>query len=1319
MTAWMLALCTPAILAALFLSAGARATEAPPGKPLLQTWPMAEYRGQVQNWGLAQADDGRMLVGNGSGLLRFDGASWSLLPMPQQDRVRVLEVDEAGRVWVGSPDEFGWFEAAADGGWEYRSLSASLPESQKQFGETRAIARIGDRTYFQALRHLFVWDGRQLQAYETPDKLFRLALVHQQRWWVLIGDRLHDFTEFPEAGDLPAAQSGYQLPKGPRITFLQGWDTERLLLGTLDDGLFWLSESATEPVAVAADLAGSWPFTAMPLADGSWLLGTRHRGLFWFDAQGHLVEHLTRRTGLPADTIDALALDHQGGLWLAQAGAISRLDLHGPRVYDADFGLQRADTLATHQGALLVGGAQGVGVLAADGSDASRWHSLDAPLLEVFGLLDQGDTVLVSGSEGVHEMRFDLDSYRTVASERLLPDTYGYKLIPSRLHRAVYAELESGLGVLSWVDGKWSTYKVDGITRRVHTVVEGPAGQVWAGTTAGVIYRLAWQNDQLALKATLDADDGVPPGYAWAFALADRILFGTSEGAYRLAADGSRIEPDPQFQNAYFDPPRNVYRIHQPAPGRLLAGVGPGGALWSGQRQPDGQVSWQGRWLGQLEPGQNWFITTQDGFTWIGRYPGLFRVRDHAPDEPARSRLNLLRVGYPEHGEWLRAGPDAAGGIEPLAQRTDSLRFEYALANFERPDRTQYRVRLEGLEPEWSRWSGETQRDYTNLPGGQYRLHVEARDLRGAVAAATPYAFRVLPPAHLAPLALVGYTLLALSLLALASRLGQRHRERHLQTERVRLEHVVAERTAEVRSQAREIGRLSAARARFFANVSHELRTPLTLTRAPLQELARGACGELGAEAKQHVEMALRNAEAMQSLIGQVLDIERLAAGRMQLALAEVNLAERLRAQVERFALQARRRDIALVLNGADSSLQAVCDAAHLDTILSNLLSNALKFTPAGGTVEVSLKHLKGHFEIRVADNGPGIAEVDQARIFDRFEQGAHADPGQPGTGIGLALARELAELHQGEVRLHSRPGEGACFTVSIPDDLRVSILPGDPSVPSPAAAVPQSHVEPDTAAGSEEDRPSILLVDDNAELRDFLRLRLGRSYRIIEAGDGETGLLLAREHIPDLVVCDGMMPRMDGLAMTAAIKGDPELGFVPVLMLTARTAKDDIVRGLQAGADDYLPKPFDTAELAARIAGLIATRRRLREQLQQRPRATGAPVSNTASAFLRSIDALLDAQLAEPTFSVRDWAELMHMDRTTLFRRLKAEAGCAPEEYLRSRRLQKAAELLADRAGNVAEVADAVGFASVSHFSRRFRERYGKSPSAWAREPG
>jgi signal transduction histidine kinase/DNA-binding response OmpR family regulator/ligand-binding sensor domain-containing protein len=1298
-----------------------QASSLPPGKPLVQSWSMAEYGGQVTNWAIEQAPDGRMLVGNGNYLLTFDGARWRQIDTPQGDRVRSMAIDPDGRVWVGMPNEFGYFEADATGELVYHSLSRQLPEEQQQFGEVYDLNRIDGRVYFGTLNFLFQWDGETLTALSKREGIFRLTLAHQGRLLALIGRNFHDLTEFPADDEAMELLAGLQYPEGVRFTLASSWPDGRVLMGSLDNGLFWLSEDAPpQPASLIPELTGAWPYLALPMDDGSILLGTRYKGVMHLSAEGRLLDHLSERNGLDSNVVSAMTLDREGGLWLALEGSIARVDwFNGLRYYDSDLGVGQANDMIEHRGELLVGGAHGVGVLRADGSDGSRLLNLDAPMLEAFGLLDDANGVLVSGSEGVHRMVFDLDAGATISSDRLIRDTYGYKLKASRFRDVVFAELESGLGLLIRGEDGWeAVQRIEGVDRRPGPIAEAADGTVWAGTTDGLFYRLRWNEaDALVLDSIMDADDGVPAGFAWPFELGDRIVLGTSEGGYRFG-DG-RVAPDPAFGNDDFfeagADTRDLYKLFLADADTVVGGVGKGGAMWRGERSADGSLAWPRRLHPELPPGQNWFFRIFRGQLWFGRHPGLYRIDldQLRAAAPPPGTLTVQRAGFPDEDHWLRSGPGRRVELA-IDREQPTLRFEYALSSYQRSDRTEYRTRLAGLEAEWSRWSDEDRRDFTQLPAGDYQLQVQARDVQGRVIDAEPVALRVLPRWYESPIAWWVYAFIAIAGLVLSAQWGQARRARRMRAQQIELEQQVAARTAEARASAREVQRLSDARAEFFANVSHELRTPLTLTRAPLEELVREP--QLSREGRRYLSLARRNTELMQSLIGQVLDLQKLEAGEMTLRLVRSDLALGIRRVVERFSVLARTESIALQSKGLDEACWAVFDPRHLDTMVSNLLSNAMKFTPADGTVRVELLQDSGVFRIIVEDSGPGVAEEDRSDIFERYRQGSRTAPGGGGTGIGLALVRELIELHGGAVHLTSAPGEGARFVLELPADLEPMQSRHDRA--PEAAAVDAMAAEPESpeSAPEQTDAPQILLVDDNAELREFLRLRLGRSFRIIEAENGVRGLEQAREHLPDLIVTDGMMPELDGLGLTRAIKADPELDFIPVLMLTARGESDAIVQGLAAGADDYLAKPFDGAELTARINGLIASRRRLKARLQSEAGASET-ASTATSDLLKAAMQVVDRNLSDASFSVKDWAALMHMDRTTLFRKLKDETGQSPDEFLREARMQRAAELLKRRAGNVAEVAEAVGFASVSSFSRRFRERFGQTPASFGRK--
>jgi DNA-binding response OmpR family regulator len=413
-------------------------------------------------------------------------------------------------------------------------------------------------------------------------------------------------------------------------------------------------------------------------------------------------------------------------------------------------------------------------------------------------------------------------------------------------------------------------------------------------------------------------------------------------------------------------------------------------------------------------------------------------------------------------------------------------------------------------------------------------------------------------------------------------------------------------------------------------------------------------------------------------------------------------------------------------------------DREALEKVFSNLLSNALKFTPEGGKVWVSVyarsKTNEEAVEVVVKDTGPGIAGAELERIFDRFEQvDGSATREHEGMGLGLALARELVELHGGVLRVESELGFGSAFTVWLPlGPYAEAPMPqetlasettttGDGAVELEAAAllldfdperVDLERVEEEPSIAS--DKPLVLVVEDNRDVRQLLRGYLGADYRVLEAADGEAGLEAARQHKPDLVLSDVMMPRMDGYDLCRALKADEALRTVPVMLLTAKASEEDRLYGLEGGADDYLSKPFSSRELEVRVANLILSRRELRQQFSReiRVKPTDVVIQSEDEAFLEQVLDVMEAHLGDSTFTTDGLADSLGMSRRQAERRVKEVTGETPPRLMRRMRLERAAQLLKARPGSISEVAYTVGFKSLSHFARVFRERFGVSPS-------
>ncbi|MBW8876260.1 MAG: response regulator [Acidobacteria bacterium] len=571
--------------------------------------------------------------------------------------------------------------------------------------------------------------------------------------------------------------------------------------------------------------------------------------------------------------------------------------------------------------------------------------------------------------------------------------------------------------------------------------------------------------------------------------------------------------------------------------------------------------------------------------------------------------------------------------------------------------------------------------------------------------------------------ALVG----AVALIARLRGVQQQARQRHL-------ERLVEERTATIARQAEKLRELDQLKSQFFANISHELRTPLTLTLGPLQDVLDGRFGPLPDGLAEQVEMARRNAQRLLGLVDQLLDVARLDAGRLRLRLRHGDLAAAVRQRVESFLPLAERRGIELSLAAPSEPVKVWFDEVQIEKVLDNLLGNALKFTPREGQVHVAVTAApESRIAVSVCDDGPGIPADQLERVFERFYQvEATARRRWPGAGIGLALARQLVEMHGGTITAESAEGKGACFTLTLRrgrDHLPAELVedgpperekrpPGSGLFPMPT---PLEPLRPLDAAELErdEDRTTVLVVDDNPEIRAYIRRHLEPDYRVVEAADGAQGLEQARRLVPDLVVSDVMMPGLDGNALFRALREDPELEFVPVVLLTAKASAESRIQGLREGVDDYVVKPFDPRELRARVDNLIASRKRLLERFEAAPprplRVSEVSVTPADEAFLARVQAVVEERLGDSDLTVEGLAEALACDRSYLLRKLRSLSGETPSGLIRSLRLQRAEQLLRAGAGAVSEIAYAVGFKSVAHFSNAFQERYGERPSTFA----
>lgn len=633
------------------------------------------------------------------------------------------------------------------------------------------------------------------------------------------------------------------------------------------------------------------------------------------------------------------------------------------------------------------------------------------------------------------------------------------------------------------------------------------------------------------------------------------------------------------------------------------------------------------------------------------------------------------------------------------------IALEFSGLNYVNPNQTYYRYKLEGLENQWNElpmFNNNGRAVYTGLPYGKYTFKVFAANndkLWGNEGAELIIIIR--PPFWDTTWARIFYLIcLLVSIAGLVYYIDRRNKR-----------HVEQLRQAEADRRKEELNQM---KFRFFTNISHEFRTPLTLIITPLEAYIKSLSD---ATARQKLSSIYRHALDLLALVNQLLDFRKLEMGGEKLHLMNGDMVEFVRQVYLSFRELAMEKECTFGFDLPETeNLFLYFDRDKMHKVLNNLLSNAFKFTPRGGTVTMEVRKTTGedgrnYVQITVTDTGIGIEPSELPHIFERFyqvEKDLHSE--KPGSGIGLHLIKEYVEMHDGSVSVESRCGKGTCFRVQIPTDLCPD--DGKEELPTTDEEEPGNDIPQPVVA----EKPLLLVVEDNREFRMFLHEQLSNAYRIIDAPDGAAGERLAIAENPVLIISDIMMPVMDGIELCRRIKTNLQTSHIPVILLTARTSDESKMMGYDAGADSYIPKPFSIDLLLTRVRKLIEQQQLRRETFHKEIVVTPSSITITSldEQLVQKALACVESNMDNTEYAVDNLADDLAMTRTTLYRKLQGITGQTPKEFIRTIRLKRAAQLLQESGLSVAEVADRTGFATSRHFAKQFKDIFGVLPSQY-----
>ena len=995
------------------------------------------------------------------------------------------------------------------------------------------------------------------------------------------------------------------------------------------------------------------------------------------------VKPTTGTANLLENRVNAVVIDGQNRLWLTNQQTLYRTDARQSRpvpIAPAELG-----TSGRHKNdvfSLLPNGQTGVWIGTKDGlyeydARTNRYTSYPSDMAAQFISRGPTGTLWIGNEGGIAE--FDPQTHRYTyyhynpADTNGLPDRFVYALLASRTGDVWVAVNGKGISRLNPRTGRFTHYVADGragqlSNNEVLCFYEDTAGILWVGTNQGGLNRL---DPQTGVFSAFTTRDGLPGnrvvgiegdrgGYLW---------LSTSHGLCR------------------FDPRTKAVRSYTVNDG-----------------------------LPSNDFLENAVFRQQDELL-FGSLNGLIRVNTDSIRNDTRP-FPVQITGF----SVLNKSRSLTDNVISLAHNENFLAFEFAALTYVLPQQSRYAYQLVGIDKQWVASGNRRFANYTDLPPGSYRFRVKASNSDGVWnERGTSLRLIIRSPWWATGWAYGLYALLVGGIIITSAR---------LYTSRIRQRQELALN----RRQAEQLKAVDELKTRFFSNITHEFRTPLSLILSPVEKLMQEP--QFDSATHQTLALVQRNAHQLLRLINQLLDLSKLEASRMDVSLMRGTVAEFVGLVVDTFRPAAEQKGVTLHYVTGDVRQEYLFDADKWEKILTNLLSNAVKFTGQGGYVTLTLGVVAPvgvepgpTVSLVVADTGIGISSDEQPHIFDRFYQVDNSRTrAYEGTGIGLSLVKELVDLMGGTITVDSQPNRGTTFSLTIPVQLASSGAALDGAAPDTTVmlAMPTNESRPavplfpdqfltptDNQPFDDLLTPLILVVEDNDELRGFVARELAASYRVLSAANGEEGWQLAQTELPDVVVSDVMMPRMDGYELTRLIKSHETTEHIAVIILSAKAAYQSRVDGLQEGADDYLAKPFHLHELHLRLRNLISRQQKLRDHYRRQLAQPDTPVllETVQDPFLRRVYELLDNHLTDVSINV-DWlSDELAMTRKTLYRKIHSLTQLAPNELMRQYRLRKAADLL--RTGhNPAETAYLIGFKNQSHFAKAFRDFYGRTPT-------
>jgi signal transduction histidine kinase/DNA-binding response OmpR family regulator/ligand-binding sensor domain-containing protein len=1304
----------------------------------------SDYEFYRQNFSIISNQENLLFFGNLGGLLIYDGVSWRKFVIPN-NLVRSLAMDSSGRLYIGGDNEFGYLICNSQGQLEYISLIDKLPKAMRYFSEVWDIRSGEFGICFRTSKYLLVLAHEKMEIIESQT-IFNGSFLWNNS--LIIAEKDGGFFVLKDGKKMPLTP--WQPLMGKKVFMVEAWDSSTALIGTrqgdfyLYDDHYQLSDFKLE---FSDQLALAMPYKGIILKNGDLAVATLRGGVFFYSHFGKLKSLYNKKKGLLDDDVKYIYQDCFGNIWLALNSGIAKIEYASPFVfYGSKNNIEGMSlSISRFKGIIYVGTSQGlfcskVGSHSfTDFNQRVEFNKIEQIEPICWAVEPFHDQLIAASDRGVFQI-----NDRSINSLLTIPS---FVLVSSKQRPCLFIGTSFGLACLFKDQGKIRSHTFNNIPYVVRSIVEMPDATLWLGTySQGVIHVSFFDNKTNCGLIVNQVNEygsrhGLPQGEVNVFLIDNQAVFATGKGLYYFNDQNKVFAPYERIHQSFAGGHQGVFRMFQQQSGQIW--IHSESRNYCAQRMASGVFALVVKPFCRLPLIQVNAILPEKKWVWFAGDEGL--IKYHLSDENSYhdSFQTLIRRVSTNQNEILFSGhknPNKTGKPLIINAHQNNLRFEYAAPFYINEKMSMYQCVLEGNDKQWSTWAKETQKDYTNLAAGFYVFKVRSKNTFDNLGSEDCFSFKLLSPWYLAWPMMIIYGLLIIAVLFFMIK----WRFRYLEKEKAQLEKMIVERTLEITRknqqlqeqtqtlliQSDKIREMDLVKSRFFANISHEFRTPLTLIMGPMEQMLKSV---RNLNDKKILSVMYRNSAKLLYLINQLLDLSKFDSGQMKLNVSGENIVSFIRGILSCFEFSAQKKGVKLFLKTNQNDINIAFDSEKMEKVFFNLLSNAIKFTPAGGRVSVSLNsdsstlqsQAGSYLEIQIKDTGKGIPADTLERVFDRFFQGQeNYGISNKGTGIGLALAKEIIILHQGKIFVESVLDKGSTFTILLPVD-QENFLTGHlvKAQSQPAAdreqcirSVLSADEDPfiETNTDKQYQRDIILIVEDNSDMRYYIRQALEPIYRVMEAENGLNGAAIAKKTIPDIIISDIMMPKKDGFEMCLELKQHRKTSHIPIILLTAKVSDHSVIKGLENGADDYLTKPFSTKILLARIKNLIEQRKQLQQKIKEELMLEPPKISASSvdQQFLNELLQVIEQHLPEPEFNVDNLAKTMIMGRTSLFRKIKALTGDSPVEFIRSYRLKRAMQLIVAKHGNITEIAFQVGFSDTSYFSKCFKKKFKNPPS-------